>query len=118
MLRLIHSFDVKPGVEVESFVEWLDHELWVRSEPFGCTERKTWIYLDGIDGNYEHGKPARRPRYLNEAFWPHQQAAENFRQWLLSEEASGFRRRWFDGITNHTVLRYVDYGTHDPVGEE
>ena len=84
MLRLIHSFDVKPGVEVESFVEWLDHELWVRSEPFGCTERKTWIYLDGIDGNYEHGKPARRPRYLNEAFWPHQQAAENFRVWLLS----------------------------------
>src|SRR5260370_22864030 len=74
--------------------------------------------LDGIDGNYEHGKPAKRTRYLNEAFWPHQQAAENFRMWLLSEAASGFRRRWFDGISNHTVLRYVDYGTHDPVGEE
>ena len=63
MLRLIHSFDVKPGVDVESFVEWLDHELWVRSEPFGCTERKTWIYLDGIDGTYEHGRPAKRPPF-------------------------------------------------------
>jgi hypothetical protein len=118
MLRLIHSFDVKPGVEVESFVEWLDHELWVRSEPFGCTERKTWIYLDGIDGTYEHGRPAKRPRYLNEAFWPHQEAAENFRKWLLSDAAVSFRRRWFDGIQNHTVLRYVNYGVHDNVGEE
>ena len=47
MLRLIHSFDVKPGIEVESFVEWLDHELWVRSEPFGCTER---FLADGAAG--------------------------------------------------------------------
>ena len=62
MLRLIHSFDVKPGVPVESFIEWLDHELWARSEPFGCIERKTWIYLDGIDGTYEHGRPARTAR--------------------------------------------------------
>ena len=71
MLRLIHSFDVKSDVQVESFIEWLDHELWERSKPFGCLERKTWIYLDGIEGTYEHGKPAKRPRYLNEAFWPH-----------------------------------------------
>ena len=117
MLRLIHSFDVKSGVEVESFIEWLDHELWVRSKPFGCIERRTWIYLDGIDGNYEQGKPARRPRYLNEAFWPHQQAAEDFRRWLLSDAATGFRRRWFDAVSNHTVLRYVDYSGRDTVGE-
>ena len=26
--------------------------------------------------------------------------------------------RWFDGITNHTVLRYVNWGVHDTVGEE
>jgi hypothetical protein len=118
MLRLIHSFDIKPGVPVESFIEWLDHELWARSEPFGCIERKTWIYLDGIDGTYEQGRPARRPRYLNEAFWPHQQAAEDFRKWLLSEDARDFRRRMFDGISNHTVLRYVDYSGRDTVGEE
>ena len=117
MLRLIHSFDVKQGVPAESFIEWLDHELWARSEPFGCLERKTWIYLDGIDGTYEHGKAAKRPRYLNEAFWPHQEAAENFRKWLLSDDAVAFRRRWFDGIQNHTVLRYVDYGPRDTVGE-
>ena len=39
MLRLIHSFDIKPGVHAESFVEWLDSELWERSKPFGCLER-------------------------------------------------------------------------------
>jgi len=55
---------------------------------------------------------------LNEAFWPHQEAAENFRKWLLSDEAREFRRKWFDGIANHTVLRYVDYSGRDTVGEE
>ena len=89
MLRLIHSFDVKPGAG-RVVHRGLEHELWARSEPFGCVERKMWIYLDGIDGTYEHGKPARRPRYLNEAFWPHHQSAENFRKWLLSDEAASF----------------------------
>ena len=93
MLRLIHSFDVKPGVPEESFIEWLDSELWQRSKAFGCLERKTWRFLDGLEGSYEQNRPARRPKYLNEAFWPHQEAAENFRRWLISEEARPFRRQ-------------------------
>jgi hypothetical protein len=118
MLRLIHSFDVKPDVPAESFIEWLDSELWERSKPFGCLERKTWIFLDGLEGTYEQSHPVKRPRYLNEAFWPHQEAADNFRRWLLSDVAREFRRKWFDGITHHTVLRYVVYGTRDVIGEE
>ena len=118
MLRLIHSFDVKPGVAAESFMEWLESELWQRSKEFGCLERRTWVFLDGQEGTYEQSRSIGRPRYLNEAFWPHQEAADNFRRWLLSEEAREFRRQWFDGIANHTVLRYVELGTRDVVGEE
>jgi hypothetical protein len=114
MLRLIHAFDVKPGVHEESFVEWLDATLWEKSRAFGCLERKTWRFLDGIEGTYETGKPVRRPRYLNEAFWSSHEAAENFRKWLLSAEAKDLRARWFASITNHTVLRYVDYSPARP----
>ncbi len=111
MLRLIHAFDIKKGVHEESFVAWLDAALWEKSKPFGCLERRTWVFLDGIEGTYERGKPIKRPRYLHEAFWVSHAAAEEFRHWLLSNEAKDFRDRWFSGITNHTVLRYVDYGT-------
>ena len=38
-----------------------------------------------------------------------EEAANKFRQWLLSPEGEPLRRRWFDSITDHTVLRYVDY---------
>ena len=118
MLRVVHSFDLKPGVIEESFVEWLDGALAEATRKFGCLERKTWIFLDGISGDYEQGKPERRPKYLNEAFWRDQRAADTFRQWLLSEEGKPLRRRWFDSVTNHTVLRYVDFAARVPVGEE
>ena len=118
MLRLIHSFDVKSGVEAESFIAWLDAELWRRSREFGCLERKTWIYMDGLEGDYENNRPVKRPRYLHEAFWRNQEGAENFRRWLLSRDATEFRRRWFDGITNHTVLRYLDYEGRPLTGDD
>src|SRR5438477_3190636 len=97
MLRLIHSFDLRSGVDEQSFINWLDASLWEHSKKFGCLERKTWLFLDGIDGNYEpgQGRPVSRPRYLNEAFWPNQQAAEAFRAWLVSLDARDFRQRMF-----------------------
>src|SRR5215470_20355580 len=108
MLRVIHAFDVKPDVVEQSFIEWLDSRLDEVTRRFGCLERRTWVFIDGIRGDYEHGKTERRPRYLNEAFWPGQAAADRFRQWLMSEEGKEFRNRWFNSVTNHTVLRYVD----------
>ena len=107
MLRVIHAFDVKPGVVESSFVEWLDSQLDHATRRFGCLERKTWLFVDGIHGDYEQGKSARRPKYLNEAFWPDQVHADRFRQWLLSPEGRDLRQRWFSSVTNHTVLRYV-----------
>ncbi|MBI3997629.1 MAG: hypothetical protein HY355_01260 [Armatimonadetes bacterium] len=109
MLRVVHVYSIKPGVDEQSFVEWLDSQLDEITRRFGCIGRTTWIFLDGFEGTYDRPRPARRPRYLNEAFWVGEEAANNFRKWLLSPEAEAFRKRWFDSIIDHTVLRYVDY---------
>jgi hypothetical protein len=119
MLRTVHVFDVRPGTEEPSFIEWLDGMLWEHSRRFGCLERKTWRFLDGIEGDYDSGKPVHnRPRYLNEAFWPDQQCVERFRSWLRSPEARDFRNKWFSGVRNHTVLRYLDYEPRRQLGDD
>jgi hypothetical protein len=118
MLRVIHSFDLKPGVVEESFINWLDSRLDEITSRFGCLERKTWVFIDGIRGDYERGKAERRPKYLNEAFWPDQQHSDHFRQWLMSDEGKEFRERWFGSVTNHTVLRYVDAPVTRPVTDD
>ena len=118
MLRIIHAFDVKPGVVESSFIEWLDSQLDQVTRRFGCLERKTWLFVDGIRGDYEHGKAERRPKYLNEAFWPDQQCVENFRNWLRSPAARDFRNKWFAGVRNHTVLRYLDYEPRRHLGDD
>jgi hypothetical protein len=109
MLRVIHAYNIKPGVEEQSFVEWLDGRLDEVTRRFGCVGRKTWVVLDGFEGTYERPRPIRRPKYLNEAFWVGEEAANNFRKWLLSPEGAELRTRWFDSIVDHTVLRYIDY---------
>lgn len=118
MLRIVHSFDLKPGVVEQSFINWLDARLDEITKRFGCTERKTWIFLDGIQGDYVKGKMERRPKYLNEAFWPDQKHADQFRQWLLSEEGKEFREKWFSSVINHTVLRYVEGSVPWPLTDE
>ena len=119
MLRTVHVFDVSPSVDEPSFVEWLDGMLWEHSRGFGCQQRQTWVFLDGIEGDYDSGHPVRnRPRYLNEAFWPDQQCVETFRAWLRSADARDFRKRWFAGIRNHTVLRYLDYEARRQIGDD
>ncbi len=62
MLRVIHAFDVRPGVVEHSFMEWLDGRLDEITKRFGCLERKTWVFMDGIKGDYEKAKPERRPK--------------------------------------------------------
>ena len=118
MLRVIHAFDIKPGVIENSFIEWLDARLDEVTKRFGCVERKTWVFLDGIKGNYERGQAERRPKYLNEAFWPDQEHADRFRHWLMSPEGAEFRRGWFGSVVNHTVLRYVESPVGRPVTDE
>jgi hypothetical protein len=118
MLRVIHAYNVKPGVNERAFVEWLDSQLDDVTRRFGCIGRTTWVFVDGFDGMYERPRSIRRPKFLNEAFWVGEEAANNFRTWLLSDEGGELRRRWFSSITDHTVLRYVDYASPIPVGED
>jgi hypothetical protein len=118
MLRVIHAFDLKPGVVEHSFVEWLDARLDEVTKRFGCLERKTWVFIDGIRGDYDSGRPEQRPKYLNEAFWPDQKRADQFRQWLMSDEGKEFRRQWFTSVVNHTVLRYVEGSPTQPVTDD
>lgn len=118
MLRVIHAFDVKPGVVESAFIEWLDTQLDQITSRFGCLERKTWVFLDGLQGGYERGSVERRPKYLNEAFWPAQENPDRFRQWLLSDEGREFRTRWFTSVTNHVVLRYLDASAPHPVTDD
>ncbi len=118
MLRVIHSFDIKNGVEEIPFIEWLDGRLDEITKRFGCLERKTWVFIDGIHGDYESGKQEKRPRYLNEAFWPSQKNADQFREWLMSDEAKSFRQKWFTSVANHTVLRYVEVPLNGPVTDD
>ena len=118
MLRVIHAFDIKPGIVEKSFIEWLDGRLDEETKRFGCLERTTWIFIDGIHGDYEKGRPERRPKYLNEAFWPDQEHADRFREWLMSPEGKEFRRQWFSSVINHTVLRYVKAAAEAPVTDD
>lgn len=118
MLRLVHAFDIRAGVPESSFIEWLDSALMEKSRKYGCIERKTWVFIDGLEGTYEANRPTKRPRYLHEAFWESQEGAEQFRKWLLTEDAKEFRMKWFDGIEHHTVLRYVDFSPPGAVTDD
>jgi len=119
MLRLVHVFDLKPGQHEENFLTWLDATLFEQAKRFGCIERKTWIFLDGLDDPYGKAKKVtNRPRYINEAFWENQQGAENFRQWLRSGEGAVYRKTWAESVANHTVLRYVDYAPPQNLGDD
>ena len=50
MLRVVHVFDVKSGVQEASFIEWLDARLDEITKRYGCLDRKTWVFIDGIQG--------------------------------------------------------------------
>jgi hypothetical protein len=109
MIRVVHLFDLKKGVD-RAFLEWLDAKLSTASREFGCVDRKTWVLLDGFVGSYRHPKPVHdRPTYVNEAYWSDMDGPNRFRSWLTeTENGREIHDRWFGSIENHTVLRYVD----------
>ncbi|MBI4410614.1 MAG: hypothetical protein HY561_12950 [Gemmatimonadetes bacterium] len=110
MIRVVHLFNIKPGVHEASFIEWLDAKLEAAAKQFGCRDRKTWILLDGFTGPYTNPKPVKeRPKYVNEAYWTDAAAANRFRDWLLHDPTGKqLHDQWFRSIENHTLLRYVE----------
>jgi hypothetical protein len=120
MIRVVHLFNVKKGIEEQSFIEWFDARLNEKTREFGCVARRTWILLDGFEGTYRAPKPVvGRPKYVNEAYWSDQDGPARFRDWLLSsDDGREFHDRWFNSICDHTILRYVEGWIPAVVGEE
>ena len=110
MIRVVHLFNVRKGIEEASFVEWLEARLNTATAAHGCVDRKTWILLDGFEGSYSRPKPvSKRPKYVIEAHWTDQRAADGFRRWLMeTPEGKELHDRWFGSVTDHTTLRYVE----------
>ena len=120
MIRVVHLFDLKKGVEEREFVEWLDGQLEASARRFGCVERKTWALVDGFTGSYRSPKVVKdRPKYVNEAYWTDMEGPDQFREWLTSDpDGRELHERWFSSIQNHTVLRYVLGWTPMHLGQE
>ncbi|MEX2582442.1 MAG: hypothetical protein WD766_04180 [Gemmatimonadota bacterium] len=110
MIRVVHLFNVRKSVEESAFVEWLEAQLSSATRMHGCIERKTWILLDGFEGSYRRPRGVKnRPKYVIEAYWSDQQAANRFREWLTeTPEGRALHERWFSSVTDHTTLRYVE----------
>ena len=110
MIRVVHLFNVVKTIDESAFVEWLEARLNEATQRHGCVDRKTWVLLDGFEGRYDRPQPVHnRPKYVMEAYWTDQRAADQFRKWLLeTEEGKALHDRWFDSVTDHTTLRYVE----------
>ena len=119
MFRLIHIFDIKGGKSPESFMSWLDTTLYPKSKEFGCLDRKNWVFLDGLKDPYGRGKKKeKRPKYISEAFWEDNKGAEEFSQWLRGPGGADLRKIWLDNISNHTVLRYIEFAPPLSLGDD
>lgn len=110
MIRVVHLFDVKKGVDERAFIEWLDQNLEAVARRFGCVERKSWLLVEGFTGDYTRPSEVRgRPRFVNEAYWNDMEGPREFRKWMLeTPEGRKLHDKWFGSIQNHTVLRYTE----------
>ncbi len=104
MLRNIHFFNIKPGVDVARILSLVDHEFAEYAKTFGCLERKTYKLLDA----HAEGKPAKLAMYMNESLWPSQKEADAFSH----AERPVDVQDWWEEMTNGSeivkTVRYVD----------
>jgi hypothetical protein len=119
MIRVVHLFDIKKGIDEVAFIEWLDAQLDAVSRRLGCVDRKTWVLLEGFTGDYRMPYEVRdRPKYVNEAYWSDLDGPRQLREWLLkTAEGQQVHQKWFSSIQNHTVLRYVEGWQRHPTDE-
>ena len=104
MLRNLHFFNIKPGVDEARILYLWDHVVAEYAQTRGCIERKTWKLLDARSGDGQ----AQATLYMNEAIWPSQKAADAFGQAEMPAEVRQAIDELFGGIESHTTLRYVD----------
>jgi len=69
-----------------------------------------WVLLDGFQGSDLRPTKVRdRPTYVIEAYWADQRSADSFRDWLRNTaEGRELHDRWFDSVTDHSTLRYLE----------
>ena len=119
MLRLVHIFDLRSSGNDEAFLNWLSANLYEKAVEFGCINRKTWLFIDGVNNPYEKKpKSLKRPKFVLEAFWKSQKDADNFRDWLNSDDGSDHRKNWAENVRNHSILRYVEHSSIQNVGDD
>src|SRR4029079_1736684 len=104
MLRNIHFFNLKPGVDEDTAIAALDRDVAEYTQSLGCIERKTWKLLDA------HPDGSAPAMYMNEALWSSQRAADSFGS-SIEQDTSPLSlrvRAAFDCITVVQNLRFVD----------
>ena len=107
MLRNIHFFNIKSGIDKKRILHLIDHEIADYAKTFGCIERKTWKLLDA----YSQGKPIQSAEYMNEGLWPSQKEADAFGQAARTEPPDEIKKvldEVYSGTEFGKSVRYVD----------
>jgi hypothetical protein len=104
MLRNIHFFNLKPGVDEATALAVLDGDVVEYAKSHGCIERRTWKLLDA------HPDGSAPALYLNEALWPSQALADAYARTFGQDESPLAKRAGavFECITIVQNLRFVD----------
>ncbi len=104
MLRNIHFFNLKPGVDEATALAALNGDVAEYTKSLGCIERRTWKLLNA------HPDGSAPALYMNEALWSSQSAADSFAP-SIEQDTSPLSMRVraaFDCITIVQNLRFVD----------
>ena len=107
MLRNIHFFNIKSGVNEERILHLLDNEIAEYAKAFGCIERKTWKLLSV----HVQGQPAQSAAYMNESLWPSQKEADAFTQAFREGPPEKVKKAYAElqaGLDPEKTVRYVD----------
>ena len=105
MMRVIHFFDLNPGVDKRQvFKEFEIVEEYLKSN--GCIERRTMRLLDASS---KGGEPIASAEYINENLWSGKEAAETAFQ-EMPPDVRQHVKEFLSKIAMEKSVRYVDDG--------
>jgi hypothetical protein len=108
VLRNIHFFNIRSGVDEKRILHLIDNDLVEYAKSFGCIERRTLKRLDSsVKGN-----PAPSPAYMNESLWPSRKEADAFSaDWTRSQKSGTLKKGLAEiaaGMEIENSVRYID----------
>ena len=102
MMRVIHFFNFKPGVDKTKALRMLEEvEKYLESK--GCIERRTLKLLDAKVG----GKKVESSEYINESLWPGKAEAEAAFE-KMPADIRETMREYQDQVDVEKSVRYVE----------